>query len=107
MAIATRSIGLVPAIEHLQDAIRERQLLRRKSARAALKVADRLLDQLELLALAKTSDVPPSLRQSIAAAEQAAIAAGVDRAGLDRECGVRRLMDDVFELEARLLRRCR
>ena len=79
---------------------------RRLRARAALRVADRLLDELERLELQDKQDVPDSLWRLIEILEQAAVRAGIEHGPLIADCGVMRLMDDVYELEGKLLPRC-
>lgn len=106
MAIATDPPGLPATIGRIERSIRERQLFRRTSARAALNAADGLLDQLEMLVVAGKHDVPASMLGSLASLERAASRVGIDHVSLEPTCGVLRLMDDVYELEARLLRRC-
>lgn len=105
VGIATPPKSLAPTIQQIEHAIREQRQLRRRSARSALQLADRLLDQLELRLLADRRDVPVSLFHAIDTVRRAASGAGVDHASLETDCGVPRLMNDVYDLEAKLLRR--
>lgn len=93
-------------LEQIEHAIHEQQRRRRKSARATLQLADGLLDQLEMLVLSGRHDVPASLLGSIDAVARAAGAAGINHAQLESDYGVLHLMDDVYDLEAKLLKRC-
>jgi len=80
---------------------------RRLRARGALKLADQLLNQLELLALHGRRDVPDSLQALITNAQAAAAAVGVPRPALDPEASVLPLMDLVYSVEDHLLPQCR
>jgi hypothetical protein len=75
--------------------------------RRALNRADELLGQMEELLLHGHTDVPSWCQDSATTLGRAAIIAGVGHPRLETEAGVIKLMDDVYELEERLLRRLR
>ncbi|HYM51453.1 MAG TPA: hypothetical protein VET65_12905 [Candidatus Limnocylindrales bacterium] len=79
----------------------------RQRARLAVRLADDLLDDLELLLLSDRTEVPPSLLESADAVASAAQDAGVRAPRLRAEDGILMLMEDVYQLEERLLRRSR
>lgn len=79
----------------------------RSRARAALKLADELLDRLEVLSLADKHQVPASLRGLIGAVDEAATAVGVHSSLQADGYDVMAMMDDVYDLEDQLLPRCR
>ena len=84
-----------------------RRAERRALARAALNLADQLLDRLELLSLKGQQEVPDSLTALTDTLRRAAVIAGIERPALDTHGGVLRLMDDVYDVEDELLPRCR
>ncbi len=79
----------------------------RRTARRALNRADDLLGDLEELQLRALTDVPSWCRDSATALRWASIEAGIRDPRLDAESGVIKLMDDVYTLEERLMRRLR
>ena len=90
--------------------IRERAALdkeNRRIARRALTQADGLLGDLEELQLGCTTEVPSWCRDSATALRWASIQAGIRDPLLESESGVIKLMDDVYTLEERLMRRLR
>jgi len=92
-----------PAIEERTEDPAKRRL----RARGALKLADQLLNQLELLALNGRREVPDSLQALITNAQAAAAAVGVRRPALDPGASVLPLMDLVYSVEDHLLPQCR
>jgi hypothetical protein len=79
----------------------------RRIARQALNQADKLLDDLELLQLSGVADVPSWCGDRARALRRASVLAGIHKPGLESESGVIKLMDDVYTLEERLMRRLR
>lgn len=79
----------------------------RTAARRALNQADALLADLEELQLRGNSDVPSWCGESATALRWAAMKAGIREPRLESESGVIKLIDDVFTLEERLMRRLR
>jgi hypothetical protein len=79
----------------------------RRIARRALNRADDLLGDLEELQLRGETDVPPWCGDRVAALRWATIEAGIRNPRLESESGVIKLMDDVYTLEERLMRRLR
>jgi hypothetical protein len=79
----------------------------RAVARRALKQADALLGDLEELQLRGDTDVPTRCGDSATALRWASIEAGIRDPRLESESGVIKLIDDVFTLEERLMRRLR
>jgi hypothetical protein len=79
----------------------------RAVARRALNQADALLGDLEELQLRGDTDVPSWCEVSATALRWASIEAGIRDPRLESESGVIKLMDDVFTLEERLMRRLR
>ena len=77
----------------------------RRIARRALNQADKLLDDLEELQLRGVAEVPAWGGDRATALRRASILAGIRNARLERECGVIKLMDGVYTLEERLMRR--
>lgn len=71
-------------------------------ARRALRLADELLDQLELLMLRDEVELSHSDVESADRLRRAAIGAGVRRPRLRTERGPLALMDDVYEIEGHL-----
>lgn len=76
-------------------------------ARRALQRADDLLGEIEELQLAGHRDIPFWCRQSASEVGWAAIIAGVRDPCLETDAGVIKLMNDVYALEERLMRRLR
>jgi hypothetical protein len=92
--------------------VRSRELndrMRRRDAREALRLADRLLNDLEELQLRGRVRVPTQYRRWIERLHRAASQVGISstRQSLETRLGIIKLMDDIFELEEKLLRRCR
>jgi hypothetical protein len=79
----------------------------RAVARRALNRADALLGDLEDLQLHGHTDVPAWCRDSASALRWASIIAGVRDPHLESESGVIKLMEDVYTVEERLMRRLR
>jgi hypothetical protein len=79
----------------------------RRVARRALNRADELLGALEELQLRGETGVPPWCGNLVAALRWASIEAGIRNPLLEDESGVTKLMDDVYTLEERLMRRLR
>jgi hypothetical protein len=79
----------------------------RAVARRALNQADALLGDLEELQLRGDTDVPTWCGDSATALRWASIKAGLRDPRLESESGVIKLMDDVYTLEERLMRRLR
>jgi hypothetical protein len=79
----------------------------RAVARRALNQADALLGDLEELQLRGDTDVPTWCGDSATALRLASIEAGLRDPRLESESGVIKLMDDVYTLEERLMRRLR
>ena len=79
----------------------------RRVARRALNQADELLGDLEELQLRGDTDVPSFCSDSAIALRCASIEAGIRDPRLESEFGVIKLMDDVYTLEERLMRRLR
>jgi hypothetical protein len=79
----------------------------RRIARRALNQADGLLGDLEELQLRGHTKVPSWCRDSASALRWASIDAGIRDPRLESESGVIKLMDDVYALEDRLMRRLR
>lgn len=79
----------------------------RRIARRALNRADELLGDLEELQLRGLTDVPSWCRDGATALRWASVEAGIRDPRLDAESGVIKLMDDVYTLEERLMRRLR
>jgi hypothetical protein len=79
----------------------------RRIARRALHRADALLDDLEKLQLRGVAEVPSWCGDRAAALRRASIQAGIRDPRLEAESGVIKLMDDVYTLEERLMRRLR
>lgn len=96
------TVSASPVAEGLEDPAE-----RRIRARRALRLADQLLNQLELLALKGRRDVPDSLQTLITNAQAAAAAVGVRRPELDPGASVLPLMDLVYSVEDHLLPQCR
>lgn len=105
------SVGHAPgALARANAAIRERTTLDkedRRIARRALHRADELLGDLEELQLRGHTEVPSWCRDSAWALRWASIEADIRDPRLDSESGVIKLMDDVYTLEERLMRRLR
>ncbi|HEX9097773.1 MAG TPA: hypothetical protein VF990_16925 [Candidatus Dormibacteraeota bacterium] len=76
-------------------------------ARRALNQADALLDDLEVLQLRGVAEVPSWCGDRATALRRASIVAGIRNPRLESESGVIKLMDDVYTLEERLMRRLR
>jgi hypothetical protein len=90
--------------------IRERLAARRddrRLARRALHRADELLGEIEELQLAGFADVPSWCKENASEVGWAAIDAGIPHPRLETDAGVIKLMDDVYQLEERLMRRLR
>lgn len=92
--------------------VRSRELndqMRRRDARDVLRLADRLLNDLEELQLRGRVHVPIRCRRSVERLRRAASEVGISSTHqtLETRLGIIRLMDDIFELEEKLLRRCR
>jgi hypothetical protein len=83
--------------------------MHRNDAREALRLADRLLNDLEELQLRGRVRVPTRYRRWVERLDRAASRVGITstRQSLETHLGIIRLMDDIFELEEKLLRRCR
>jgi hypothetical protein len=79
----------------------------RAVARRALSQADALLGDLDELQLRGDTDVPTWCGDSATALRWASIEAGLRDPRLESESGVIKLMDDVYTLEQRLMRRLR
>jgi hypothetical protein len=79
----------------------------RAIARRALHQADALLGDLEELQLRGGIDVPFWCGDSARALRGASMKAGIRDPRLESESGVVKLMDDVYTLEERLMRRLR
>lgn len=79
----------------------------RRLARRALNRADELLGEVERLQLGGYCEVPAWCKDSATAVGRAATRAGVRDPRLETDAGVIKLMDDVFTLEERLMRRLR
>jgi hypothetical protein len=79
----------------------------RRIARRALHQADELLDDLEELQLRGVAEVPHWCGDRATALRRASILAGIRNPRLESESGVIKLMDDVYRLEERLMRRLR
>lgn len=79
----------------------------RRIARRALNQADELLDDLEVLQLRGVAEVPSWCGDRATALRRASIVAGIRNPRLESESGVIKLMDDVYTLEERLMRRLR
>ncbi len=93
-------------------AVQSRELtdrMRRREAREALRLADRLLNDLEELQLRGRVRVPTRYRRWVERIHRAASRVGISSAhqSLETRLGIIKLMDDIFELEEKLLRRCR
>jgi hypothetical protein len=78
-----------------------------KEARRALNQADQLLGDLQELQLRGDTDVPSFCSRSAMALRWASLEAGTRDRRLESESGVIKLMDDVYTLEERLMRRLR
>jgi hypothetical protein len=92
--------------------VRSRELndrMHRMGAREALRLADRLLNDLEELQLRGRVRVPTQYRRWVERLHRAASQVGIssNRQSLETRLGIIKLMDDIFELEEKLLRRCR
>ncbi len=103
--------ALARAIAEIRG-VRSRELndrMRRGDAREALSLADRLLNDLEELQLRGRVHVPTRCRRSVERLHRAASQVGISftHQTLETRLGIIRLMDDIFELEEKLLRRCR
>jgi len=83
--------------------------LRRRQAKEALRLADNLLNGLEELQFRGRVRVPAGYGKWLERLRQAAATVGISsvRNPLEPHLGILRLMDDIFELEAKLLVRCR
>lgn len=79
----------------------------RRIARRALNQADELLDDLEVLQLRGVAEVPSWCGDRATALRRASIQAGIRSPRLESDSGVIKLMDDVYTLEERLMRRLR
>ncbi len=79
----------------------------RRIARRALNRADELLGDLEELQLRGLTELPTWCESGATALRWASIEAGIRDPRLDAESGVIKLMDDVYTLEERLMRRLR
>ena len=79
----------------------------RRLARRALNQADELLGDLEELQLRDHTEVPSWCIDRAVALRWASIEAGIRDPRLESESGVIKLMDDVYTLENRLMRRLR
>ena len=79
----------------------------RRIVRRALNRADELLDDLEQLQLRGVAEVPSWCGDRATALRWASIQAGIRNPRLESESGVTKLMDDVYALEERLMRRLR
>lgn len=79
----------------------------RQIARRALNQADQVLDDLEELQLRGISDVSSWCSDRATALRRASILAGIHHPHLETESGLIKLMDDVYDLEERLMRRLR
>jgi hypothetical protein len=103
--------ALARAIDEIRR-VRPREVndrTRRRDAREALRLADRLLNDLEELQLRGRVQVPTPCRRSVERLHRAASQVGISptQQTLETRLGIIRLMDDIFELEEKLLRRCR
>jgi hypothetical protein len=76
-------------------------------ARRALNQADELLGDLEEMQLRGDTNVPPWSSDTATALRWASIEAGIRDPRLESDSGVIKLMDDVYTLEERLMRRLR
>jgi hypothetical protein len=81
--------------------------LGRERVRHAIFLADQLLDELEQLMLRHRPAVPDGVRHLGRAAQAAALRAGVQEPILRLSAEIPVVMDDVYELEDRLLHRAR
>jgi hypothetical protein len=103
--------ALARAIAEIRE-VRSRELhhrMRRRDPREALRLADRLLNDLEELQLRGRVHVPAAWRRSVERLQRAATQVGISSTHqtLETRLGIIRLMDDIFELEEKLMRRYR